>query len=87
MAENKKKFVIPLTWHNCETYPPSELENPFLLITNGENVYGAYWHRASGYYIAYDDEDMVLDVAAWKKWWWADIEQTVRDCSEFVINE
>jgi hypothetical protein len=84
---NKKKFVMPLTWHNCKTYPPSEIENSFLLITNGENTYGASWHKASGYYIAYNEEDVVLDVTAWENWWWADIEQTIKGCAEFTTNK
>ena len=79
----KNKFKMPLTWHNCKTYPPSEDENPSLIITNGKDVFGVKWHKEKGYYASYDDEDKYLDPEAYEYWWWADLEQTVRGCSEF----
>lgn len=80
----KKKFVMNLVWHNCKTYPPSEDYNPALIITDGNDVFGVKWHKEEGFYVSYDDEDRYLVPDAYEHWWWADIEQTIRGCSEFT---
>jgi hypothetical protein len=77
------KFKMELTWHNCKDCPPSEFENNALVITDGHDVFGVSWHRERGYFVSYDDGDMELYSGAWKNWWWADLEQTVRETSEF----
>lgn len=84
MTENKKKFAMPLIWHNCETCPPEEFENEFLFVTDGELVYCASWHKTKGWTIPFDEfEDEALEPDKLKYWYWADILQTVKGCSEF----
>jgi hypothetical protein len=79
----RNKFTMSLVWHNCATCPPKEFENPFLIVTDGRNVYGASWHRAEGYYTAYDTGNVMLSFELLEHWWWADIEQTVQGTKEF----
>lgn len=79
-----KKFTMELVWHNCETYPPEEAMNDSLVMTNGVDVFRAFWYRPNGFMIdinnndnwhgIYEDQD---------KWWWADIRQTVRGEPKF----
>ena len=83
MAENKKKFVMPLVWHSCKIYPPSEDYNPALIITNGEEIFDMRWDKEEGFYVNCSGGYMYLNPISYERWWWADIEQTVRGCSEF----
>ena len=72
------KFTMELVWHNCETNPPKESDNDFLIATNGIDVCEAVWHSPYGFRIRsnpvgkwsglYEDID---------KWYWADIRLTV----------
>ena len=75
------KFTMPLTWHNCYSCPPSEVYNDKLIATDGTNVFKAKYDKLTGWMnmdiIKYIPFDMVYD------YWWADMEQTVRNCSEF----
>lgn len=77
----KNKFTMSLTWHNCQTYPPSEAYNSNLIATDGVNVFKVKYSRLTGWLnldtIKCLPFDMLYD------YWWADIEQTVRGCSEF----
>ena len=79
MINDKKKFIMPLVWHNCKNYPPSEDYNPSLIITDGEEIFEMKWYKNKGYYA----NNGYLKPNAYERWWWADIEQTVRMCSEF----
>ena len=79
----RNKFTMSLVWHNCKSYTPKELENPFLIVTDGTNVYSASWHRAEGYYVDYDTGSVNLGFEFLEHWWWADIEQTVRGTKKF----
>ena len=83
----KKKFIMPLVWHNCETYPPEEFENEFLYITDGELVYCASWHKTKGWTIPFDEfENEVLEPDELWYWYWADMLQTIQEFSEFKKN-
>lgn len=72
-----KKFTMELVWHNCWECPPEEVTNDFLIMTDGVDVYEAFWYRPDGFMIrtkdgwhgVYEDQN---------KWYWADIRQTVR---------
>lgn len=79
----RNKFTMPLVWHNCKICPPEELENPFLIITEGRNIYGASWNQAEGYYVAFEDDYMMLPLDTLYNWWWADIEQAVQKTKQF----
>ena len=77
-----KKFTMELVWHNCCKYPPEEVTNDSLIMTDGTDVFEAFWYRPDGFMIhtkdgwrgVYEDQD---------KWWWADIKQTVRGEPKF----
>ena len=73
------KFKIPLTWHNCKSYPPKEAINLSLVVTNGNKVYTTSWYKDVGYHT----ERGLIKKSELKKWYWADLEQTVKGCSEF----
>ena len=68
------KFKMELTWHNCKTYPPKEVYNPCLVITNGHSVDYCSYHKRYGFPVV----DDVLH-----EYWWADISRTVRESKEF----
>ena len=80
MAESKKKFVMFLVWHNCKTHPPSENYNSSLVVTNGKEIFEMCWDKDEGYYTNHN----YLKPDAYERWWWADLEQTVRCCSDFM---
>ena len=81
------KFKMELVWHNCETYPPKELENSSLIVTNGKTVFGMSWHRAEGYWILINDECMQIRNSELKNWWWADVQQTVQNDNRFTSKD
>ena len=81
------KFKMELTWHNCKTCPPEELENNFLLATDGDEVFKATWDSLHGYYCKYDSGIYLpLFNSELYRWWWADIAQTVHKTPEFKEN-
>lgn len=76
-GDNMKKFTMVLVWHNCETNPPEEVTNDYLIATDGVDVVEACWYRPDGF--------MIRQKHGWRglyrdlnKWYWADIRQTVR---------
>ena len=80
MNINKDRFTMELVWHNCKTDPPKYFENNNLIVTEGNYVFGMSWHRAEGYFILDDDYNLrQLEYEYLDHWYWADIEQTVRD--------
>lgn len=81
MAENKKKFAIPIVWHNCYDYPPKESWNEKLWVTDGERVFPVTYDKSSGWYN--QEEKTYLPFELIWKYWWADLEQTIKGCSEF----
>ena len=83
MVEKKKKFVMPLTWHNCRTYPPSEDYNPSLIITDGKEIFDMRWDKDEGFYVNCSEGYMRLQPIVYGRWWWADLEQTVKNCKEW----
>ena len=68
------KFKMDLTWHNCKTYPPKEVYNPCLVITNGHHIDYCSYHKRYGFPIV--DEEL-------HEYWWADVTRTVRECKKF----
>lgn len=81
MIENKKKFKIPIVWHNCYNCPPTEPYNSRLLATNGNFVFSVEYDVINGWYDK--DRECYLPFDLLYDYWWADVEQTVRECSEF----
>ena len=78
----KNKFTMSLVWHNCQSYPPSESYNSRLLATDGIRVFPVIYDATDGGW--FDVELKVyLPFGSLKDYWWADVEQTVRGCSEF----
>ena len=74
------KFKMELTWHNCQTCPPEEDFNPYLLVTDGSIIRDMVWDKKSGGFwmlrFAVSSEEL-------SKYWWADITQTVCKTPEF----
>ena len=81
MAENKKKFTLPIVWHNCYDYPPEESRNEKLWVTDGECVFPVVYDKSSGWYNK-EEKDYLPFELTWK-YWWADLQQTIKECSEF----
>lgn len=81
----KNKFKMELTWHNCENYPPSELYNNRLIMTDGKYVFDAMYHKECGWKRI--SNDLFIPRQQLTNYWWADLEQTVRSCSEFKEDE
>lgn len=77
----KNKFVMPLTWHNCKYYPPSELYNNRLIATDGKYVFEVAYHQELGWKRI--DSKLFISQQKLKDYYWADVEQTVRGCSDF----
>lgn len=77
----KDKFTIPLTWHNCYDYPPEESWNDSLIATDGQRVFPVKYGKVTGWYDKEAGECLPFELI-WE-YWWADLEQTVRGCSEF----
>lgn len=78
----KDKFTKEVVWHNCATYPPSEVFNSHLFVAGGAEVFTViydrdlgWYHRGAGDFIP----DQYLD-----KYWWADLDQTMCD---FTVEE
>lgn len=73
---------MELVWHNCKTNYPEEVTNDSLIMTDGIEVFDAFWYRPDGFMIntkhgwygIYEDLD---------KWYWADIRRTVRADDRF----
>lgn len=71
-----KKFKMELTWHNCLECPPEECTNEYLIATDGDDVFEAFWYRPDGFMIRGKDRWHGL-YQGLDKWYWADIRQTV----------
>ena len=77
----KNKFKMQLTWHNCYDYPPTEPYNDNLWATDGRWVFPVEYDQEHGW-----REKGEIDYWPLKRfliYYWADLEQTVRGCSEF----
>ena len=72
------KFKIELTWHNCETCPPTENYNPFLIYTNGIETDHCQYYKKWGF---------PVDKNELHEYWWADIKRTVRESKEFEVEK
>lgn len=68
------KFKMELTWHNCETCPPKEVFNPWLVYTNGYHVSSIAYYKKYGFPVPKDQLH---------EYWWADISRTVRESDQF----
>jgi hypothetical protein len=80
MSESKKKFVMPLTWHNCYECPPVELFNYDLIATDSNIVFRVSYDKDEGW-LNTETLHYLPPELLWE-YWWADLEQTVRGCSE-----
>lgn len=69
-----EKFKMELTWHNCATYLPQEAYNPWLIYTNGHNIFDCAYCKKDGFPIKKE---------RLSEYWWADLLQTIRETKEF----
>lgn len=77
----KNKFKMELTWHNCLTCPPEEYWNKNLYISDGTYVSDAEYDKQYGWF-----DKSAGDYIPYKElyeYWWADLNQTVNNYSEF----
>lgn len=81
MEENKKKFAMRLVWHNCKNYPPSESCNDDLIATDGYFIFPVEYHKVNGWWIK--EAKRSFTSKELEEYWWADLKQTVKGCSEF----
>lgn len=77
----KNKFKMELTWHNCYECPPEESYNDLLWVTDGRWVFPAKY-QAPNHWHDYEAGEYLPFELLWN-YWWADSEQTVRNCPEF----
>ena len=77
-----KKFTMELIWHNCKECPPTEMWNNGLYLTDGNFVEKTKYRAENGWY----DErtKSYLPAELLHKYWWADLQQTVRGEPKFV---
>lgn len=79
----KDKFTIELVWHNCKTYPPKEDKNNNLFISNGEFVHKVFYNIEFGWCDC--NLGILIPEERLSEFWWADLEQTVREEKEFKV--
>ena len=77
----KNKFKMPLTWHNCYSCPPEEPYNNRLWATDGYVVFPVVYDIMDGWWNVESENCLPFELLY--DYWWADMEQTVRGCSEF----
>lgn len=76
-----KKFKMELTWHNCYECPPEESFNDNLIVTDGKRVFKVKYDKNVGWFDL-DNVNFLPFELIWS-YWWADITQTVNECSDF----
>lgn len=81
MTDNKKKFTMPLVWHNCYEYPPEEFYNDDLIATDGYFIFPVEYDREKGWWNKETKTSFTLQKQ--EECYWADLKQTVRNCSDF----
>lgn len=79
------KFVMELVWHNCLNYPPKEFWNNKLYVTNGECIHEVEYHKERGWWSKELDDYIPFNELS--HYWWADLEQTVRDVPKFRLQK
>ena len=83
MVELERKFAMSLVWHNCYLYPPAEECNNNLYLTDGKSVWRAEYDTRDGWHINGTYE--FLPSNSLRKYWWADISQTVQGEERFAF--
>ena len=78
-----RKFTMELVWHNCYLYPPKEERNNNLYVTDGKEVFKASYDMEVGWVLEVSGSTGILSLGA-RKFWWADINQTVQADSRFI---
>ena len=78
-----KKFTMELVWHNCETYPPKEDYNDFLIVSDGVGVCEVRWDKEKGFSYFSKQFGYRPLVGNYKKMWWADVRQTAQNEPKF----
>lgn len=78
---NKNKFKMELVWHNCYECPPEESFNDNLIATDGKRVFKVKYDKNVGWFDL-DNVSFLPFELIWS-YWWADITQTVNECSDF----
>ena len=74
-----RKFTMELVWHNCETYPPKEDYNDYLIVSDGVGVCEVCWDKEKGFYYFNRVFGYQPLIGNYKKMWWADVRQTVQN--------
>ena len=78
------KFTMELVWHNCETHPPKEDYHPCLYLTNGISIFPMSWKRYTNAQCFERNGVSEIEVGKnAKKYWWADMTQTIRNEPRF----
>lgn len=77
----ERKFTMNLTWHNCHLYPPKEVYNDDLYITDGEFV----WKATYSLYGGWRAESSKLQPDTLYMYWWADLKQTINKEDKFSL--
>lgn len=77
------KFTMDLVWHNCETCPPEEDYNDFLIASDGVGVCEVQWDKEDGFWYYSKTFGWRPLIGNYKKMWWADLRQTVQNELKF----
>lgn len=77
------KFKMELTWHSCTDCLPEEDYNPCLYVTDGSEVFPTTWKRDYGWPRFVVGGCYIEPGVNSDKYWWADLEQTVRSEERF----
>ena len=79
-----RKFTMELVWHNCYLYPPREERNNKLYVTDGVEIFKASYDIEHGWSVEFFDTKAILTLNGMRKFWWADINQTLQADSRFI---
>ena len=78
----KDKFKISLVWHNCKTYPPEEVWNDQLCVTDGVYTTVAQYEKPDIWWNVISGER--IPVRDLSEYWWADVRQTMAASIELM---
>ena len=81
------KFVMELVWHNCETYPPKEDYNDFLIVSDGTDICESRWNKEEGFSCFSKQFGYRPLVGNYKTMWWADLKQTIQNIPRFRLQK
>lgn len=78
----KNKFTETIVWHNCKTYPPEEVWNDQLCVTDGVYTTVVQYEKPDIWYdLIAGERLLVRDLS---EYWWADVRQTMASSIELI---